>query len=269
MTPVLHNAFALRLLVLPLAFVIISGCGGRKGGGDVIAKAGSRELTKSDLSEMAGRSADSLSKTERWQLMQGWIERSLALQEGERRKLERREDVGRALEMLKADLFAAKLLQEIEAPPPTEAEIQTYYDAHRKEFLRPVDAYLLELYWAEHQNLLAQFRRDLERGDTTMLAAGDVSAEGRWLAEAGELDADFERELSSLQPGEITFPRPYEDGYRIARLVETFPAGTVLDVSVVRDEIIARLQLEQSRKRQDSLQTVLRERFPVTVYLNE
>jgi hypothetical protein len=253
---------------LLLVVILVAGCG-KKPRGEVLAKVGSRVMTTADLTLLAGRSADSLTKTERWQLVEGWIERTLAGLEGERRHFDKRSDVRLELDMLRGDLYAAKLLAEIPAAAPTDVEVQTYYDAHRKEFLRPVDAYLLELYWAEYENIMSLFRRQLERGDTSMVTAGDVSSEGRWLAESGELDAAFERELSSLKPGEVTFPRPYEDGFRLARLVESYPAGTVLDLSVVRDEIVARLLLAESHRRQDSLQTSLRDRFPVMLFIND
>ena len=259
-----------RIIVawLVAAFILVNGCG-RKERSELVARVGPRDLTTADLARVAGRPADSLSRAERWQIVNAWVERTLADLEGERRGLDKRADVTLQLKMLRADLFASLLLAETPAPPPTDQEVQVYYDAHRKEFLRPVDAYLLELYWAEHESMMALFRRQLERGDTTMVAAGDVSAEGRWLAESGELDESFERELTSLKPGEVTFPRPYEDGYRVARLLESYPAGTVLDLSVVRDEIIGRLLAAQSRARQDSLLTVWRERYPVTLFMRD
>lgn len=255
-------------LGLLLGLLLTFGCG-RKEKSELVACVGPRDLTTADLARLAGRPADSLSRAERWQIVNGWVERTLADLEGERRGLDKRADVTLQLKMLRADLFASLLLAETPAPPPADQEVQTYYDAHRKEFLRPVDAYLLELYWAEHESVMALFRRQLERGDSTMVAAGDVSAEGRWLAESGELDESFERELTSLKPGEVTFPRPYEDGYRVARLLESYPAGTVLDLSVVHDEIVGRLLTAQSRARQDSLLTVWRERYPVTLFLRD
>ena len=255
-------------LGLLLGLLLISGCG-KKESGEVVARVGPRDLTTTDLARLTGRPDDSLSKAERWQIVDAWIERTLAELEGQRRGLDKRADVKLQLNMLRADLFASLMLAETPAPPPADQEVQAYYDAHRKEFLRPVDAYLLELYWAEHESVMALFRRQIERGDTSMVAAGDVSAEGRWLAESGELDQHFERELASLKPGEVTFPRPYEDGYRVARLLESYPAGTVLDLSVVRDEIVGRLLAAQSRARQDSLLTSWRERYPVTLFLRD
>ena len=164
---------------------------------------------------------------------------------------------------MRSELYLAKLLAEVPSSAPSDSAVQAYYQSHQQEFLRPVDSYLLELYWAEDEAVMTRFRDRLAKGDTTLLATGEVSAEGRWLSESGELDRDLERELSSLEPGEVTFPRPYEDGYRVARLEEIYPAGTVLDLSVVSAEIASRLVLEQSRRRQEVLMLALRERFPV------
>jgi hypothetical protein len=238
-------------------------------GSDVLVKVGSRELTGRELAALAGCPIDSLSRTQRTQIMERWIERSLVEQEGKRRHLDRDSDIQAKLSALRSEVYLSKLLAEHPSAPPTDSAIARYYQIHHSEFLRPVDAFLLELYWGEQQNVVAKFRDQLLRGDTSMVTAGDVSNEGRWLAESGELEGEFERELASLKPGEITFPRPYEDGYRIAKLVELYPAGTTLDLSVVRDEIAQRLLVEQSRLRQDSLLNVLRGRFAVKVFVRD
>jgi hypothetical protein len=256
------------LLAMLLGFLIVS-CGPGRSSSDVLVKVGSRELTRYELAALAGTPLDSLTSTQRTQLMERWIERALVDQEGKRRHLDRDSDIQAKLTAIRSEVYLSKMLSEREPGAPSDSAITKYYQIHRSEFLRPVDAYLLELYWAEHQNVVAKFRDQLVRGDTSMVAAGDISNEGRWLAESGELEGEFERELASLKPGEVTFPRPYEDGYRVARLLEVYPAGTTLDLSVVRDEIAKRLLVEQSKTRQDSLLNVLRERFPVKVFVRD
>ncbi|RPH96691.1 peptidyl-prolyl cis-trans isomerase [candidate division KSB1 bacterium] len=259
------------ILLLPILLSAgAAGCRGKKDdGGNVLAQVGSRELTKKDFQELCGAHPDSLHRFERWRSIENWIERTLMELEGEKRDLEKRPDVALKLHEMRAELFSSLLLSELPADPPADSAVERYYENHRGEFLRPVDAYQIELFWAEHQNIMARFRDQIQRGDTSMVAAGDVTAEGKWLAESRELDHDLERELSSMKPGEATFPRPYEDGFRIVRLLETYPAGTVLDLSVVREEIVARLLFEQSRARQDSLITSLRERYPVRIFVRD
>jgi hypothetical protein len=253
------------LALLCLAAGILSGCGSRDRS-KVIAKAGSRVLTRDALSAIAGKSADSLSGDDRARLVQAWVERALVDQEGKRQGLEHDPLVANKLAAMRADLFMSRLLAKVPTKTPTDAQIKSYYDAHKPEFLRPVDSYLLEIYSARDQALISRFRDQLMRNDTSMVTAGDVSPEGKWLAESGDLDSDLERELASLRPGEVTFPRKYEDGYRVSKLIDVYPAGTVLDVSAVKDEILSRMLMEQSRARQDSVMVMLRERYPVKIF---
>jgi hypothetical protein len=251
-----------------LGLILVLGCGHRRGD-DILAKVGSHELTRRELSAFAGLPAESLGVSECRRWVDNWIEGELVAAEAKKRKLDHDGEIVAKLATVRTELYRAKMLADMAAPPPNDSAVAVYYAAHRQEFLRSGDAYLLELYWAEHRETIALFRDQLARGDTTMLRIGDVSSEGKWLAEAGELPPDLDRELTSLQPGEITFPRPYEDGFRIVRLLEVYPAGKVLDLSAVRDEIVARLMFEQSRRRQDSLMTVLRERYPVRIFLKD
>jgi hypothetical protein len=250
------------------ALVIFAGCN-KAPGKDALARVGSRELTRQELAALAGVPWDSLNARQKWHAVNVWIETALVNEEATRRHLDKDGEIAGKLEQVKSELYRSKLLADIKAPVPNDSAIDYYYAAHKQEFLRAGDAFLLELYWAESREMIAKFREQLTRGDTTLLRVGDVSSEGKWLAEAGELPSDLEKEVSTLQPGEITFPRPYEDGFRIVRLVETYPAGRPLDLSAVRDEIANRLILEQSRKREDTLMTTLRERFPVRIFLKD
>jgi hypothetical protein len=249
--------------------LFLFGCKASKKSPEIIAKAGSQELTKADLAAMADVPADSIKPADRRRLVENWVERALVEQEAKRRKLDRDPAFKMKMDELAAELFRSRLLAEIPAAIPADTAVQAYYVSHRSEFLRPVDANLIELYWAEQEQTLLRFREALARGDTNMVSSGEVNFEGRWLAESGELAVELEREISTLKTGEITFPRPFENGYRIARLVESYPAGTVLDLSAVKEEIRARLLVEAGRKRQDSLLTALRERYPVRIFATD
>lgn len=236
---------------------------------DVLARIGNREFTRRDLEVAAGMPLDSLSSALRWRIMETWIERTLVDLEGERRKLNEDPALREKFAALKSDLFRARLLSDHPPPLPADSTVMLYFIKHQAEFLRRTDAYLIELYWAEDINRLMEFRQQLARGDTSLAAHSDVASEGRWLAETGELDSALEKELESLDAGAITLPLPYGDGYRAVHLLEKFPAGTVLHLDVVRDEIVQRLLIEESRRRQERLVTNLRRRYPVEVMMKD
>lgn len=236
---------------------------------EVIARVGLRELTRGDLEKTAGLPLDSLPSATRWRIMDTWIERTLVDLEGGRRGLEKDRELNEKLAALKSELYRSRLLAEQPAPPPSDSVVAGYYAQHQNEFLQATDAYLIELYWSEDISKLMEFRQQIAKRDTSLLAQKVVASEGRWLAESGELEPDMERELDSLKTGDMTEPRPYGDGFRSVHLLEKFPAGTVLKLDAVRDEIIGRLRVEESRQRQDNLMNELRGRYPVEVMLKD
>ena len=234
-----------------------------------MARVGLKELTRGDLETAAGLPLDSLPSAARWRIIDTWVERTLVDLEGARRGLDKDHDLNEKLAALKSELYRSHLLAEKPATAPADSVIENYYNAHRSEFLQATDTYLIELYWSEDISKLMEFRHQLPQGDTTLLAEKTVLSEGRWLAESGELNKDMEQELDSMQIGQLTDPRPYEDGFRALQLLDKFPAGTVLGLDAVRDEIVNRLVMVQSRERQDKLMSELRERYPVEVMLKD
>ncbi len=262
------SSFKFQVL-LAISLLLLVACKQPSPQDEVIARVGLRELTRGDLEKAAGLPLDSLPSATRWRIMDTWIERTLVDLEGARRGLEKDRELNEKLAALKSELYRSRLLAEQSAPLPGDSLVASYYQQHRKEFLQATDAYLIELYWSEDVSKLMEFRQQVTKGDTSLLAQKIVASEGRWLAESGELEPDMERELDSLTTGDMTAPRPYGDGFRSVHLLEKFPAGTVLKLEAVRDEIIGRLQAEESRQRQDKLMQDLRGRYPVEVMLTD
>ncbi len=252
--------------VLLASLIFLPGCSKNDLPKDAIARVGEWALTKDIAGELAGMAYDSLSTSERFRLIESWVERKLMELEGERRGYAKDADIAVKLEALRAELYASKLLAAQPASMPSDSVIQKYYSDHRSEFLRPTDSYLIELYWGETRDVVDRFRADLQRGDTTAISEGTIASEGRWLAEHTELDPSLADELSKLGAGQIAETRPYEDGFRVMKLVEKFPAGAVLDLAVVRDEIVGRILLEESKARQERMLAELKKHWRVEIF---
>lgn len=253
-------------LLPPLLFV---GCRGEGSSQDLVAGVGTLSLTRGELEALAGVPLDSLTESEQGRLIQDWVERAMVEQEGRRLKLDGDEEIQQKLTRLRTELFRARLLSDLDEGVPSDSMVEAYYEEHKSEFLRTRDTYLIELFWSDSADTLRTFReRMLGDPDRTVEMPG-VFPEGRWLAESGEIDEDLEREIKELQAGAVTKPRPAEDGFRIVRLVETYPAGTVLNLEAVKEEIVRRLVMEQSRQRNEELMRQLRNRYPVTIYVEE
>ncbi len=120
---------------------------------------------------------------------------------------------------------------------------------------------MIEGFWCESEDSLKAFRRALERADTAGLRSGFVIWEGKWLAQASELEPALLISVRSLQPGGMTPVLPYGEGYRLVRLHEVYPEGTQLSLDAVHQEIRERLLLEQSQRRQERWLNDLRGRY--------
>lgn len=235
----------------------------------MLARVGGQELSRAAAAELAGRPYDSLKVIDQWRIVNAWTEQTLFQLEGERLKLDRDPQIRARMSAVQAELIRSRLLSAAPTVPLADSTIAAYYQAHRSEFLRAGDSYLLELYWSADRRELAQFAGELVHGDSSRLSSGTVSSLGKWLADRRELEPGLAAELEQLAPGGFSLPQPLDDGYRIMRLTEAYPAGTVLDLRVVKGEITDRLLVEQSHARQDSLIANLKARWPVEVYLNE
>lgn len=252
-----------------LLLCLAASCTSQRTTGDVVARVGKLVLTDHDVAELAGKPYDSLTASERWLLVDGWTTQRLFELEGERRGFDNDPVMKEQLAALRGELFRSRLLHESPQAEPSDSAIALYYTAHREEFLRPADSYLIALYWAATQTTLEQFRGEFLNGDSSRILKREITAEGKWLAEAGELDADLVKELSQLKPGSFSRLRAAEDGYRMLRLVDVYPAGTVVDLEVVRSEIVGRMLIEAGQTKQDSLLEALKLRWPVEVLLGK
>ncbi len=260
----MHSAVTSHLLISLVALLI--GCSATKAPTDSIARVGKAYLTRDQATQLAGKPYDSLSTAEQRWLIEGWVERTLFELEGEQRGFNKDAELNTQISALKAELFGARLLAELPSSSPADSQIERYYKEHQQEFLRPSDAYLIELYWGETKADVENFRKQMALGDTSLLAEGTIASEGRWLAEHSELDDETARRLAALSDGQLTEPLPYDDGYRVMKLEETYPAGAVLALEAVREEIAGRLLLEASKARQETLLTELRSRWTVELF---
>jgi hypothetical protein len=96
--------------------------------------------------------------TEREQLVQRYVEDEVLFREGQRLSLVQTDP------MLRAQLIArmrGMLQAEVDEKPPTEAEVQRYYEAHRSEYAIPEHTLASEPSFSSiRQQVSADFRKD-------------------------------------------------------------------------------------------------------------
>jgi hypothetical protein len=259
-----------KIAVLTIGLVIcLYGCGGSSSKlENVLVRAGTQELTRVEFENMAGASFDSLSKEDRWTLINNWVENAVVLQEGARKNLDQDVTIESQMSAIRAELYLSKLLAEAEAEPPQDSEVEAYYEKHSSEFVQTADSYLLELYQAAACDSLRSFQARFNPADR-QTAEGAVVMEQRWLARSDELNGLLETLLAGMSSGGWTEMQQDADGCRVLRLVRTYAAGAVLDLDGARDEIKVQLMIESNHQRREDLMSDLRQRFPVTIFVED
>ena len=207
-----------------------------------------------------------------------WVEQRLARQLKRLRKDPRwQEEKGVEVEAsLRAALERESLLQQLisriqEVAPPTEAQLEAYYRKHPDKFSNPgktragvilfkVPPYADSAAWQAARKKAESIRERILKGeDFAELAkqySDDPSASrGGDLGylHKGMLGETAEKELSKLQPGEVSEPVALLEGFALLRLAERQPAR-LNRLSKVRDRAI---QLWQRERREQALQEEL------------
>lgn len=226
-----------------------------------VAEVGDRRLTRAEFEYWAGAPYDSLTAEERVPVLSDWIELSMIEQEAEASGLRNEPKTEQQVRTMLMKYYRAILLARQPQPQITDTLISEYFNTHQTEFRRPTDSFVIEGFWCESEDSLKNFRRALERADTAGLRSGFVIWEGKWLAQASELEPPLLASVRTLQPGGLTPVLPFGEGYRLVRLHEIYPEGTQLSLDAVHEEIRERLLLEQSQRRQERWLNDLRSRY--------
>lgn len=250
-----------RVCLIAACMLFVASCSTDTQRKDVVAEVGTRRLTRAEFEYWAGAPYDSLTPEQRVPALAEWTELAMVEQEAEASGLYNDPTTERQVRKMLMKYYRSVLLARQPQPEITDSLITEYFTTHQSEFRRPVDSYLIEGFWCESEDSLKHFRRALERADTAGLRSGFVIWEGKWLAQAHELDPNMQSNLRAIKVGQLTPVLPFGEGYRMMRLHEVYPEGTQLSLDAVRQEIRERLLLEQSQRRQERWLTDLRGRY--------
>ncbi|MBK6765303.1 MAG: peptidyl-prolyl cis-trans isomerase [bacterium] len=250
-----------RFGFIAASLLLLAGCATDAQRKDVVAEVGTRRLTRAEFEYWAGAPYDSLTAEQRVPAFSEWTELAMIEQEAEATGLHNDPHVERQVRKTLMKYYRSVLLARQAQPEITDSLITEYYNTHQSEFRRPVDSYLIEGFWSESEDSLKHFRRALERADTSELRSGFVIWEGKWLAQASELEPALQASLRAIKAGGLTPVLPFGEGYRLMRLHEVYPEGTQLSLDAVRQEIREQLLVEQSQRRQERWLTDLRSRY--------
>jgi peptidyl-prolyl cis-trans isomerase C len=213
------------------------------------------------------------------------VDRRLLVDEARRRGLAKDPEIRRQIEDLESRLIVRALLvrEEKQLPPPSEAEIHAFYEAHARELAQPARARLLRVLAAVAPSASSADRaraRARAQGFLQRLRAGEPPArvaaqgDGPERAKGGELGLLVERSgkdpaleqaaLALKRPGELSGVVACAEGFAVLQLLERRD-GHVPSLEEASGDVRNRMDPLRKRKALDELLSRLRRESEVRI----
>jgi parvulin-like peptidyl-prolyl isomerase len=258
-----------------IAMVTISGIAfAADVGGEVIARIGSIEI-KSD--ELRGYIAaldprDQVALAQNPALLSQSVRQLLAgklvLQEALAKKWDQQPAIAAQIERVRQSTIVETYLQSVTKLPdgyPSDADLQSAYDANKTAFLQPRQFQLAQIFVAvakdadkptqdKARNKLDDIAKKLRQqgADFAAIAGTDSDdpasakrgGEIGWVAEA-QITPELRRSVIGLAKGAVADPLQLDDGWHIVKLLDTKAAYT-RPLSEVRDQLADQLRRDRS-----------------------
>ncbi|PKU22451.1 peptidylprolyl isomerase [Telmatospirillum siberiense] len=219
------------------------------------------------------------------QVIHVYLAERMALKEAKARKFDERPEVKVSLEKAREHALTELYLRSVTKVPadfPSEAELQSAYEANKAAFVAPRQIRLAQIFVSAPRGSKASSKLD-EVQEKLKARGADFSALARdysdnkpeaakggeigWLADPQLLPA-IAQALSTLSPGMVTAPIRLDDGWHIVKLLEIKAAGTQpLPLAEVRKSLVEQMRNQKAIEvRQAYFTDLLRQHPPV---LNE
>jgi parvulin-like peptidyl-prolyl isomerase len=238
--------------------------------GDIVARVGSRDVTVGEVRAFVSalpprdRALASTDPAALAQLVRAYLVNEVVLNAALAKKWEQRPDVAARLERARRETIIDTYLETASQPPadyPSDAEIQSLYEANTSAFIMPRQFQIAQIFVAVPAGgddkakarldaIMARVGKagadfmDAARIETEGKEAGDrVDAIG-WVAEA-QLKPEIREAVAGLAKGAVSAPLKLEDGWHVLKLVDTKAAG-VRPLADVREQLATKLRQERA-----------------------
>lgn len=159
----------------------------------------------------------------------------------------------------------------------SQKEIDDYYRDHSKELVRKEDeVHLIHLLLEQRDNAI--FKEIGESSDLMNLIKkyyfDEKSTSERPNGDLGyipvtELPNKFVKVISRMRTGAISNPVRTDQGYHFFQLVDFQKKGSIIDLELVKNEIMMRIKKERRGEELERLKKELKENFQVQTYLSK
>jgi peptidylprolyl isomerase len=265
---------------------------GAEPGSDAVARLGQTDIPASTLREFVRTLDPSVRKQALNDpaLMSRLVREELAkiaiLNEARGKKWDQRPDVAARIAESRDAVIVSSYLASVGAVPegyPTDAQIQSAYEANRDKFLAPRqyrleqifvavpaggDAKTEESAKAKAEDLARRARAnganfvELARAGSDH-AGGETGGDLGWAAEA-QIMPEIRSQITGMAVGEISDPIRTPAGFHIIRLADTKPAG-VRPLAEVKDQLISALRQSKLQEGEQAYVSALLEKTPAMI----
>lgn len=280
----------MRLSVLAVAMLCLgSGAAGAAGGGDeIVAKMGSIELKRDEVKRLAESQgldlkgnrqalALALDQNVRTELVRRYV-----LGEAKKKQWDKRPEVQAAIERAREQVLVASYMNDLARPPasfPSEAELQSAYDANKARFLVPAQYRVAQIYigganeqstgerkaeeaWKKVNEKNASFA-DIARALSEHKESAAKGGEMNWLAEE-QLLPELRSVLKGMTAGDISRPVKSQAGWHVVKLLERKEAA-VRPLGEVRESLAQALRLQRAQEKEREYMNQIVSKHPITV----
>jgi len=235
----------------------------------VIARVGTQTLTLNMVKNFIPNELNlDISEPQIQNYIERWINSQVLYQEALRQRIHKLPHVIQRLEEVQRELVVAMFL-DMQMPDElviSDSEIETYYNEHKKEFIRPEETRHIMMILIDNQQKANRIRRRLlQKEDMAEIArensldpssenGGDLGfiARNRLLQRIG--DTAF-----NLSVGRISLPIWTDLGYHIIKVVEIREKDEIQELEEVHDRIKERLLVQKRNEGYDQLLATLKE----------
>jgi hypothetical protein len=259
---------------------MMSGCGRRPPASPVVARVGDEALTLDEavlhIDTTRGNRSGQLH-----QYVALWINTELLYQEAKRKGVDNTDGVLQQVADARRQIATEAYLEQYvynDTASVSEDTLHAYYALHSGEFYIPEDVRRLNIAVMDSREKASAFAAAISQGtpwarglaalvkDTTAAPHILSTVDSQYYTVHTIVPPELWKVTQPLVPGEVSFPVKTGLGYAVVQLVNVYKQGTLSPYDLAKSEVRQRVQLEQRRRKYESVLHALRNRTSVQVY---
>ncbi len=276
--PSLKNNISGRIhweTILFIYLIFVYGCSDENLPEDYLASVNDRMLTKRTVSYLIDSTY--LNSESLDQFIQNWIEMELLTQAALSEGMEAKDEFAIRNDFNARSLLAAEYIKEKMKEVNTivsKEELEEYFEKHKYEFELNYDVYKVNQVIVKNLTKAVEMRNtplsqiDFSNSIRVVFKPEEIVDEryGVYLNEFDEMPYELANIITTLLPGEITYPIHLGNGeYLLTQLVSKYSKGDEPSIEFIKDLIEERIIFERQRKYYQELITKLAQKADIKV----